>query len=76
MLRVYMISVKLQLVLFTAVTTILVSAPATYEFTNEFIGTPLGVSFVREGSPTPAGIFTHAVIAAALMFGYLQTFRV
>jgi hypothetical protein len=71
-----MISVKLQLVLFTAVLTILVSAPATYEFTNAILGAPLGIPFAREGSPTPTGLFAHAVIAAALMFGYLQTFRV
>lgn len=71
-----MIPVKVQLVLFTILVTIIVSAPATYKVTNQFIGLPLKYPFVMVGQPTPIGILAHSLVAGILMYLYLLTFRV
>jgi hypothetical protein len=71
-----MIPVKMQLVLFTILITLIVSAPATYKLTNTFIGVPLKMPFVVMESPSPIGIFVHSIVAGLLMFAYLSTFRI
>lgn len=72
-----MIPVKVQLVLFTILITLIVSAPATYKVTDMLIGTPLNMPFLVMGSsPSPIGIIVHALVAGLLMYLYLLTFRV
>jgi hypothetical protein len=71
-----MIPVKIQLVLFTILVTLIVSAPATYSVTDMLIGSPLRTPFVIMGKPTAAGILVHSVVAGLLMYLYLLTFRV
>lgn len=73
-----MIPVKIQLVLFTILITLIVSAPATYQVTNMLIGQPLKIPFIAMGpaQPTPTGILVHALVAGLLMYLYLLTFRV
>ena len=71
-----MIPVKVQLVLFTILITLIVSAPATYKVTDMLIGTPLKMPFVVMNSPSPTGILVHALVAGILMYLYLLTFRV
>jgi len=71
-----MIPVKVQLVLFTILVTLIVSAPATYKVTDMLIGTPLKMPFVVMGSPSTTGILVHALVAGILMYLYLLTFRV
>ena len=73
-----MFPVKIQLVLFTILVTIIVSAPATYDVTNMLIGKPLNMPFVTivTKKPTSAGILVHSLVAGLLMYLYLLTFRV
>lgn len=72
-----MLSVKMQLVLFVILITLIVSAAPTYKITDMLIGKQIKMPFVSvSGSPTPVGIFVHAVVAGLLMFAYLTTFRV
>lgn len=71
-----MIPVKVQLVLFSILVTLIVSAPATYRVTNQFIGMPLKMPFLTADKPTSAGILVHALVAGLLMYLYLLTFRV
>lgn len=73
-----MIPVKIQLVLFTILVTLIVSAPATYKVTNQFVGLPLKLPFIATGTvqPTSTGILAHALVAGLLMYLYLLTFRV
>lgn len=70
-----MIPVKMQLVLFTILITLIVSAPATYKLTDAFIGSPLKMPFLVLGMPSPVGIFVHSLVAGLLMLAYLSTFR-
>lgn len=71
-----MIPVKMQLVLFTILITLIVSAPATYRVTDMLIGTPLKMPFIVMNSPSPTGIMVHALVAGLLMYFYLLTFSV
>ena len=73
-----MIPVKVQLVLFTILVTLIVSAPATYDVTNMLIGKPLNMPFVTilTKKPTSTGILVHALVAGLLMYIYLLTFKV
>ena len=71
-----MIPVKIQLVLFTILITLIVSAPATYRVTDMLIGTPLKKPFLYMNSPSPTGILVHSLVAGLLMYLYLLTFRV
>jgi hypothetical protein len=73
-----MIPVKIQLVLFVTLVTLIVSAPATYQVTDMFIGKPFKIPFIATGTvqPTQAGILVHALVAGLLMYLYLFTFRV
>ena len=71
-----MIPVKVQLVLFTILVTLIVSAPATYKMTDTFIGSPLRIPFVVGGAPSTTGILVHSLVAGILMYLYLLTFRV
>ncbi len=71
-----MIPVKLQLVLFTILVTIIISARQTYRFTNHYIGEPLKMPFLTGEFPTSTGILVHSLVAGILMYLYLLTFRV
>ena len=73
-----MITVKVQLVLFTILVTLIVSAPATYRVTDMYIGRPLKMPFLDVGmiAPTSTGILVHALVAGLLMYLYLMTFNV
>ena len=73
-----MIPVKVQLVLFTILVVLVVSAPATYKVTNDIIGQPLKMPFITvvTKAPTPTGLFVHALVAGLLMYLYLLTFSV
>lgn len=71
-----MIPVKLQLVLFTILITMIVSAPATYKITDMLIGQPLKMPFVMGGAPSTTGILVHSLVAGLCMYIYLLTFRV
>ena len=71
-----MIPVKIQLVLFTILVTLIVSAPATYKVTDMLIGKPLKMPFVIMEKPTATGILVHSLVAGILMYLYLLTFRV
>lgn len=71
-----MLPVKVQLVLFTILITLIVSAPATYKVTDMLIGTPLKMPFVMMNAPSTTGILVHALVAGLLMYLYLLTFNV
>lgn len=71
-----MIPVKLQLVLFTILVTMIVSAPATYKITDMLIGQKLRMPFVVGGAPSTTGILVHSLVAGLCMYIYLLTFRV
>ena len=73
-----MLPVKVQLVLFTILVTLIVSAPATYRVTDMIIGKPLKMPFLGAGmiQPTSTGILVHALVAGLLMYLYLMTFAV
>jgi hypothetical protein len=71
-----MLSVKLQLVLFVALITLIVGSPMTYKLTDKLIGSPLKMPFVIVGVPTVTGQIVHAIVAGLLTWIYLLTFRV
>jgi hypothetical protein len=71
-----MLSVKLQLVLFVALITLIVGSPMTYKLTDQLIGSPLKMPFVIVGVPTVTGQIVHAIVAGLLTYLYLLTFRV
>lgn len=72
-----MLSVKMQLVLFSILTFIIIGSPAMYQLTNNFVGKNINMPFITPlGVPTSTGLFVHSIVFGLLTFLYLLTFRV
>ena len=72
-----MLSVKMQLVLFTVLTFIIIGSPAMYKLTNDLIGKNINTRFVTVlGVPTSTGLFVHGIVFGLLTYLYLMTFQV
>ena len=70
-----MLSVKLQLVLFSVLVFLIVSNPMTYKLTT-MVTSNIGFVTIQGEAPTKMGIFLHALVFGLLMYGYLLTFKV
>ena len=72
-----MLSVKMQLVLFSILAFIVIGSPSVYHLTDKFVGQKIGFPYVTPfGAPTPAGLLVHSLVFGLAVWLYLRTFRV
>lgn len=72
-----MLSVKMQLVLFSILVFIIVGSPSAYNLTDKYIGQHIGYPYVTPyGAPTPSGLFVHSLVFGLLIWLYIQTFHI